>query len=424
MDTGVSFLTAVLGKQGAEALQKACARDSSLADVLVPRAIVGWLVCHQDDSFEGAIPGVENSYLEFEKNERGSYDGHVSLPDTDGLLPFYGANLSHLAATIAAALDVDCRPADPRLRDQVLTALGKHIDSLAQTQVELSELKKSLTPKVISEHGGYRVEKAEDGKYMVVAKSGGILRSAIRSAREAADYADGQQTMWGGSFRHEMSKKMLDPSEGYSIRHRETEGPDGMGLHITAHAPSGKMVGAAMLRHTSTGDLVPGHVVVDEEHQRKGLATAMYQHAERHTGKRIRPSKLQTDEGAALWAQPGRPFGKASEGPGPAAPPQAPEPPMGPQGVQAKGAKPKGVQGLPRTRRTPSLSVGKAEAARKCTRCGGHQFHGARFAGCACFADLAKSIRTTAYSDGYVLDFGDDIDQDGARALIRSLKAI
>ncbi len=422
MDAGNDFLIATLGKQAAEALQKACSRDASMADILVPRSILGWLF-QVEEGFEGAIPGVENSYLEFEKNDRGTYDGHVSLPQADGLLPFYGANLSALAATIATALEVDCKPADATLRDQVVVALGKHIDSLAATQVQLAELKKSLGPKVISEHGGYRVEKAEDGKYMVVAKAGGILRSSIRSAREAADYADGQNTMWGGSFRHEMSKKMLDPNEGYTLQHKA--GQDFMGgstLNVTAHAPGGKQVGVAALHYNHNGGLTPSHVVVDEEHQRKGLATAMYRHAEQHTGLKIHPSVIQTDEGAALWRQPGRTFGKGgnAEGPGPAAPPQAPEAPMGPQGVQSRSVKPKGVQGPAKPRR--SVSVGKSEASRKCSRCGGHQFVGVKFKGCICFADLAKSIRTTAYSDGFVLDLADDIDPDGAMALVRALK--
>lgn len=431
MDAGNDFLIATLGKQAAEALQKACARDACLADVLVPRSILGWLL-QVEEGFEGNIPGVQNSYLEFAKNERGTYDGHVSLPDTDGLLPFYGANLSGLAATIAAAVGVDCRPADPRLRDQVVVALGKHIDSLAATQVELAELKKSLGPKVISEHGAYRVEKAEDGKYMVVAKSGGVLRSAIRSAREAADYADGQKSLWGGSFRHTMSKKDLDPAEGYTLRHKETqdyfkdENPETV-LHVTAHAPGGKQVGMAQFHPIPGGQGIrPSMVVVDEEHQRKGLATAMYRHAEQHTGLKIHPSVIQTDEGAALWRQPNRPFGKGgnAEGPGPAAPPQAPEAPEGPQGVQSRSAKPKGVQGPAKPARIRSQALTQSEAARKCARCGGSQFAGVKFKGCVCFADLAKSIRTTAYADGYVLDFSDDVDPDGVRALVRALKAI
>lgn len=423
MDSGADFLVAVLGQQGADALRKACQRDPSLVDVLVPRAILGWLRCN-DFAYEGGIPGLENSYLDFEKNEGGSYDGHVSLPDTEGLLDFQGAGLAQLAATVAAALGISVGSADPRLRDQVVVALGKHIDHLAETQIELVELRKSnLGLKVISDHGAYRVEKAEDGKYMVVAKSGGILRSAVRNLRDAADYADGAQSAWGGSFRHELSKKVLDPSEGIRIEHHD--GKDIFGnpaLNVTAHAPDGRKVGWAAVYHTPTG-LKAGSITVDESHRRKGIATAMYQHAERITGKRMEPSKMQTDAGQGLWSQPGRSFGKGgTEGPGPAAPPQAPEGPAGPQGVQSKAVKPKGLPGASRASRIPSLKVGKAEAERSCGHCGGHQFAAGVFRGCVCFRTLRKDIAATAYSDGYVLDFADSVDPEGALALMRSLK--
>ncbi len=415
------FLSITLGQQGADALRKACRRDEFLEPILLPRAILGWLSVQ--DNFEGAIPGCENSYLAFRKSETGTYSGSVSLPDVDGLLDFHGSSLSQLAATVATALGLSVQAPDPRLRDQVVSVLGKHVDSLLRTQVEIQELRKSrLGPQAVSEHGAYRVEKNDDGKYAVVAKSGGVVKAGFGRLRDAADHADRQQTMWGGSFRHGLSKVQLDPSAGYRISHEHHEVPGAKMTAVTAHGPSGEQVGVAKLLHTSNGQLRPGYIVVDEDHRRRGLATAMYQHAERVTGKRILPGGVQTDEGAALWGQPNRPFGKGetsmdkagAEGPGQPAPPQAPEGPQGPMGVQPKQKQ--------QRRRLPSLGLSKSEAGLVCKRCGGRQFQGTKFRGCMCFASLAKSISVSAYRDGYVLDFAEDIDLDEARALILNFK--
>ncbi len=83
------------------------------------------------------------------------------------------------------------------------------------------------------------------------------------------------------------------------------------------------------------------------------------------------------------------------------------------------GVQPKQKQ---QRRRLPSLGLSKSEAALVCKRCGGRQFQGTKFRGCMCFASLAKSISVSAYRDGYVLDFAEDIDLDEARALILNFK--
>jgi GGDEF domain-containing protein/GNAT superfamily N-acetyltransferase len=108
-----------------------------------------------------------------------------------------------------------------------------------------------------------------------------------------------------------LQKRVLDPSEGYRITHRtqtytnwyETD-PAKRQFKVTsveAYDPNGQLVGRANLDHR--GDrLIPGFVYVEEEHRRKGIASAMYAHAEEATGLKIHPSHIQTEEGRALWA--------------------------------------------------------------------------------------------------------------------------
>lgn len=69
-----------------------------------------------------------------------------------------------------------------------------------------------------------------------------------------------------------------------------------------------EVVGTAVF-DTHENRLYPLSVNVSAAHRRKGLATAMYQFAEKKTGLAIGPSPEQSSAGKALWEQPNRPFG-------------------------------------------------------------------------------------------------------------------
>lgn len=100
----------------------------------------------------------------------------------------------------------------------------------------------------------------------------------------------------------DFEKGELDPNAGYKFTHEHHDlGNGNMLTRVNVHGPDGEHVGAATFAHQG-GNLVPGTVAVDEAHQRKGIASAMYAHAEQHTGKKLIPSPNQTPEGAALWA--------------------------------------------------------------------------------------------------------------------------
>lgn len=111
--------------------------------------------------------------------------------------------------------------------------------------------------------------------------------------------------------------------EGYTIHHeiipsektREPHWyPQGK-LALYAKDKTGKVVATASVNHAHSKALMkPRGISVDEGHERKGLATAMYQHAEKVMGKKMIPQDgHQTPGGAALWKQPNRPFGRRNE---------------------------------------------------------------------------------------------------------------
>jgi|GEM_PF-6145128 len=104
--------------------------------------------------------------------------------------------------------------------------------------------------------------------------------------------------------------------EGYRLEH----GIDRHGFHdITAYDSKSNPVGYAKFSfeyapdELETGlvatDLKGWDVYVHPDHQRKGLASAMYKLAEEKTGKKITQG-LTTPEGSAFWSQLNRSFGK------------------------------------------------------------------------------------------------------------------
>lgn len=422
-DLGNKFLTAALGRDGARALLKAVEREPQLADVLIPRAILGWLDFTTTYEYEGSIPGVENSYVQFEKKEDG-FDGMISLDS--GVYQFEKSSVFHLAAAIGTALGLQPGNVDPELRDTVLVKLGKSIDTLAKAQVLMQELRKPALETVrLSTHGAYHIEKLAKSErpYAVVhTETGSPVQVRIASLKDAQPIAEWHQNRYGGIFKAELSKRVLDPAHGYRITHEVAPEIAGSGpmLRVKAHTADGQLVGHALFTHSGP-HLQPASTGVEEEHQRRGLASAMYAHAQKMTGKKIIPSKLQTDEGAALWAGNAQApqFGK-TELPGRS---HQPTPPQGPQAAMPPAKQPANAAGKPAAKpKLPNLAIGKSEAEAECDLCGGHQFEHNRFKGCICFRELSKSVTTTAYGDGYVLTFKPSIDPDAVKALMRTFR--
>lgn len=140
MDTRkFSFLKAVLGEDGARALAKAAERGPELEAALLPRTIMSWLGIAARDDFEGQIPGVENTYLQFKKAEE-RYSGSVAIGDE--VYSFEAATVLHLGACMAVALGADHERVGTRLKDLDIQRLGKNIDTLAKARVAVAELRK------------------------------------------------------------------------------------------------------------------------------------------------------------------------------------------------------------------------------------------------------------------------------------------
>jgi hypothetical protein len=124
------FLKAVLGQDGAVALRKAADRLGGLEDVILPRAILAWLSVAARNDYEGSIPGIDDSYLDFTKNQNGSYSGSIAMGE--GVFPFQNATTFNLAASIALALGAE--QFTDNFKELDLVKLGKSIEIMAKAK--------------------------------------------------------------------------------------------------------------------------------------------------------------------------------------------------------------------------------------------------------------------------------------------------
>jgi hypothetical protein len=140
-DVQSGFLVAVLGADGADAIQRAVQKSEELARVLVPRTLLSWSALVGAYGYEGPLPGVERTYLSFSKSESGSYSGALTVGDDT--IPFEDASVYRLAAHMAVVLQLDDGIPAQELRAMDLTKLGKSIDLLVRTRVASEALQKA-----------------------------------------------------------------------------------------------------------------------------------------------------------------------------------------------------------------------------------------------------------------------------------------
>lgn len=153
--SAVDFLTDVLGAEGAKALSRTATKEPALGALLVPRAALAWI--HQTDAFEGVVPGIPNSYLKFQKSEKG-FTGIVTLPELN--YEFAGTTPEHVAAALAVTVGSDLSEIGA-VRDVTLSRLGKSIEVLVKAQT----FARTLAKKILDPAVGYnlREEELEDG---------------------------------------------------------------------------------------------------------------------------------------------------------------------------------------------------------------------------------------------------------------------
>lgn len=144
------FLRAVLGDDGAEALQKAAQRSEELGNALVPRTIMAWVDIAGRFGFEGEIPGVENTYVRFTKGENG-YSGSIAFGDD--VFSFEDASVFRLSASVAVVLGVAADDTSV-IRDADVLKLGKSVDCLVKARCVAKKLAEAEDEEELEKAGG------------------------------------------------------------------------------------------------------------------------------------------------------------------------------------------------------------------------------------------------------------------------------
>lgn len=139
-----SFLKAVLGDHGAEAMKKAAERSEAVESVVVPRTIISWLTMASNFDYDGEIPGQEDASITFSKSEQG-FEGEAAIKGE--VVPFKDVGIFQLAAMVAVALDADA-PLRDKVRNIDIARLGKSIDILVRThKIDLVKKEMELVKK-------------------------------------------------------------------------------------------------------------------------------------------------------------------------------------------------------------------------------------------------------------------------------------
>lgn len=429
MDTRkYKFLVGILGVEGATALRRAGERSEEVENVLVPRSILAWL--NSVESHEGEIPGIENTYVSFQKSEK-KYSGSISLGEE--VYEFQDVDTCHVASAVAVAIGVDGDRQHPNLKDLDLVRLGKSVDLLVRAHALSEQLSKNddLAKAITKIPAGARI------------KTPGV-------AVDTYDYS------------HVLTPQHR--SSGYSLQVRHSPHNENEASVSAILLRDGHRVGHVSGDHDS-GALKIGVADLDEPHLGQGLGTSMYEalmaHAHHNGIREVRGSvhstmasrvhaKLSQKHGMNYKATP-TPFPRLAdpvpgpydsrvgpykytikeeepahkaEPPGPAHAATEPRDQMGPApaAMQQQRGPPKPPKPvLPKVAK--SIKISKKESESSCSVCGLAQFTDARFTGCFCLKSLAKNTKTTATGSGYQLTLGQDWDKEAILTLMDALGA-
>jgi len=475
-----SFLSAVLGPNGARALAKACEKEPSLTGAVVPRAILAWV--QTVGSYRGPVPGGE-TFFSFSKNEDESYSGVAGIGAD--VRAFHGS-LATVAAYLSSAVGVDPKEA-VSLKELDAQRLGKSIDVLVKSQHAKALADWQVihddehTPKMVyaflDEHGNppprdlhlskatiyggpdprpvYRVQDHKaTGIYSAVS---GLAPTLHHRSYESAPspWNDFHDDEWGRNYsdRHRFLFAFEKPE--HALDWFTAEGlarfRDG-GFHLT-EVPAKKIIKSLsgrqviFLPHDSFEKpesrirLLYDHDDRSFLHPKTGVRHYS-QHLEDHIGVPRDPPVYGDHDGRV---PEGSPYflksDKGAEAPGPAHAPTQPGAPDKAEAPRKQPAIPKPppakapaakVNKVPplklKVPKLPGLSITKSEAATAvCAICGGRQFSNTggslSFSGCRCLRPLAKSVTVTNTPFGCNLSFGEEWDKEDILSLARILKS-
>lgn len=135
-----------------------------------------------------------------------------------------------------------------------------------------------------------------------------IKKSTMLGELAASELQKGQNGDWKSEGYQISEPNYTDDREEMRIR---AIGPDGKKSVLGPNGHSPIAIGHFFLDHKNK-TISPILTQTHKDHQRKGLASAIYAQAEAHTGYKMEEGIGQSNDAKALWSQPKRSFGKSS----------------------------------------------------------------------------------------------------------------
>lgn len=135
-----SFIESLLGKDGADVLEKASKRLPEIKHVLLPRILMSWInIVGKSNEFNSNLPGINESNLTLNKSETNLFDGTVKVGSNE--IEFGDADFYNLIGIIGIALDHDPKKIKLNINKNSLAKLGKSIDLLIKSKFITKQLK-------------------------------------------------------------------------------------------------------------------------------------------------------------------------------------------------------------------------------------------------------------------------------------------
>ena len=280
----------------------------------------------------GALPPKLKKALSHEELKNQGYRFTILKPtktrDAFAVRVYHGKKaVGHLAFSDRSRSYLETNPESHK--DGYHSVFNSHIEEphrgkgIYQHMLKLAaQHAKSLGSKGILSEGNQR-SSAASRAWDKVATHAGVKSFhggvAPKSSPETTDYflaasemekgARGDWKKEGYKISHSISMNPKVDEKNYWDDHDHT-------VTVFAHDKNNNLVGKApFFFHPRRSSMVPTGTKVDEDHRRKGLATAMYQHAEKIMKKPILSDNPggRTQDAEYLWSQPNRPFGKSNK---------------------------------------------------------------------------------------------------------------
>lgn len=374
---GLAFIKGVLGDDAAAALERAADGSAALGQVMVPRVALAWLDVAKR-GFQGLVPGTEVGF-ELAKSERG-YRGHLQVGGDR--YEFREASIFQLAGAVAAAVtDAPIGDSGALARPDVVR-LGRSIDLLAKAHVGKEERARRLE----------RLSKGDvvKGPWDKAPPP----QPAGSTPNELAPRAE-ENPVWGQPAKnpgqHSHKDYQCDGCGHVQSIGTNHEGP------VYDRCPNCSWKG----------------MKIGDSFQPPGYRVFRMVSPHGPMGKTEMPGQAHAATAPTAPAAPTPTAPRAQGAPKPTLPkvPKIPKP----AGGAAAGAPQAPALGK-------TMKVAKSEAGTACGVCGQRQIERGAFVGCACFRELAGSVKVLSKGEHYVLQLGDGWGDAEAQTLAEALK--